>query len=152
MPQPNYLSFSSPEQQAQAAELERRQKMADMLRQDSMTPLESQTVSNPNGGSITVKSNPWAGVAKLAQAYAATKTQENVDAKRLEMANALNATRNIENEKLASMVNGTPDQPMGPPTEQGEMGVQPGTPPASRKELALALMQSTDEGRRKVGD
>ena len=85
MPQPNYLNFASPELQAQQAALERQQALADMLRKDSMTPLESTSVSNPNGGSIAVKTSPWAGLAKLGQAYLAKTGQEDLDKKKSEL-------------------------------------------------------------------
>lgn len=119
MAQPNFINFASPEQQAQQAELERRQQLADYLRKESMTPLESQSVSNPNGGSIAVKTNPWAGLAKLGQAYFAGQSQNDIAEQRLELAKAVREGRMGDMERIATAASGTPAIP-GTPEQAGQ--------------------------------
>ena len=110
MAQPNYISFASPELQAQQAALERQQQMADYLRQQSMTPLESTSVSNPNGGSIAVKTSPWAGLAKLGQAYFANQASGAADEKRLALAQAMKQGQVDEATNYMNLMKGVPGQ------------------------------------------
>ena len=114
MAQPNFINFASPELQAQQAALERQQALADMLRKDSMTPLESTSVSNPNGGSIAVKTNPWAGLAKLGQAYFAKQGQDDADQKRIALAQAMKQSNMGEVNDYMAAMKGTPAVPEQP--------------------------------------
>lgn len=70
---PNTISFGPSQQdlQAQQLELQRRQQFADMLRAQSLAPIEQQVVSGQ-----VVKNSPWLGVTKLAQALLAKNAQE----------------------------------------------------------------------------
>lgn len=78
----NTVSFGPammmPDIQSQQLELQRRQQLADMLRKDSMTPIEQQQVS---GRMVPI--SPWQGLAKLGQAYFANKMQADDDQKQL---------------------------------------------------------------------
>lgn len=70
---PNTISFGPSQQdlQAEQIDLQRRQQFADALRAQSLAPLESQMVSGR-----VVKTSPWLGAIKLAQAALANSSQQ----------------------------------------------------------------------------
>lgn len=70
---PNTISFGPSQQdlQAEQIDLQRRQQFADALRAQSLAPLESQMVSGR-----VVKTSPWLGAIKLAQAAIANSSQK----------------------------------------------------------------------------
>lgn len=80
----NTVSFGPaammPDIQSQQIELQRRQQLADMLRKDSVTPIEQQQVSGR-----VVPISPLQGIAKLGQAYFADKMQKDNDQKQLDI-------------------------------------------------------------------
>lgn len=82
MPNVNMVSFGPGQQdlQAQQLELQRRQALVDALRQQSMEAPQVQQM-----GPVASAMSPWQGVAKLAQAYFATKAQKQNDEKQLEL-------------------------------------------------------------------
>lgn len=71
---------SAADLQAQQMELQRRQQMIDMLKQQAMAQPEQQEVSGR-----VVPFSPWAGLAKLGQAYIAGRGQDAIDSKQLEL-------------------------------------------------------------------
>lgn len=70
--------------QNQQMQVQRRQQMIDMLRQQSAAPLQQQQVSGQ-----VVPISPWEGVAKLGQAYFANQAQEKNDARQSEIYSSL---------------------------------------------------------------
>lgn len=79
MPNVNTVSFGPGQQdlQAQQMELQRRQALIDVLRQQSLQPLQA----TPNPGPMISKISPWEGLAKLGQAYFAGQGQKENDEK-----------------------------------------------------------------------
>ena len=59
----------------QLEKLRQRQRMVDLLQQQAMQPLESQTAP----GGYVVQTSPILGLAKLLQSYMAGKAQRGVD-------------------------------------------------------------------------
>ncbi len=68
-----FVTFNPYDEQLE--KLRRRQRMADMLQQQAMQPLESQTAP----GGYVVPTSPLLGLAKMLQAYSAGKTQRGID-------------------------------------------------------------------------
>lgn len=69
-----------PDVAAQQVALQRQQQMADMLRQQSMTQNEGQMIGNQ------YVAPSWSqGLARMAQALMASKSQDSIDAKNLEL-------------------------------------------------------------------
>ncbi len=85
MPATNFIQMLQPEVLAQQAELDRRQKLADYLREQSLAQLEPGSAPAPGGGAPqqAVKINPLQGLAKMGQAYFAGKMQEKNSADQL---------------------------------------------------------------------
>ena len=68
-----FVTFTPYDEQLER--LRRRQRMADMLQQQAMEPLESQVAP----GGYVVPTSPLLGLAKMLQAYHAGKTQRGID-------------------------------------------------------------------------
>jgi hypothetical protein len=86
MPNVNNISFgglSNADLQAQQLDLQRRQQMADMLRQQATTPIQQQQVSGR-----VVPISPWEGLAKIATAYLANRNQAGLDQRQAELGDA----------------------------------------------------------------
>lgn len=91
MPQPNIAQFGptanpliAPDIAAQQLALQRQQQIADFLKQQALTPLESQTVTGA-GPSRVVPINPLAGLAKMLTGYVAGQDQGNIDQQSLNL-------------------------------------------------------------------
>jgi len=88
MPNINTISFgpgqSNADLQAQQLQLQRQQKLAEVLRQQSLTPQGTQVVSG-----VAVKNSPLLGVAQLAKAFMANKLDKDTDAKQTEIGNTV---------------------------------------------------------------
>lgn len=72
----NFGGLSNADLQAQQIDLQRRQQFADMLRQQALTPIQQQQISGR-----VVPISPFEGLAKLATAWLANKSQEGLDQK-----------------------------------------------------------------------
>ena len=121
-----------PDLAAQYKAEKRRQKMAEMLSGQAMQPLQAPEVKGRFQGAIS----PFEGLAKLAQAYMASKGLEGSDAR---MADIAKQNQNLQSEAVARYKKntvGTPEMPMGPPTEEGSMGVQPAIVPTPEQRAA----------------
>ena len=107
-----------PETAAELMRLKRQQQIADAMYGQSQQPLQGGMA-----GQVYVPPSITQGLAKLMQGYVSGKSSEGVQEgykglasrKQQEMADAIAAY------KRGTM--GTPEQPMGPPTPEGEMGV-----------------------------
>lgn len=72
------VKFQAPNPYSQqAADLNRRQKMAEMLQQQSMEPLQQQSA-----GGMVIPLNPLAGLAKVLQSYTSSRQLSDLDKKR----------------------------------------------------------------------
>lgn len=75
----NLQQFQTYDQQT--AELQRRQRMAQLLQEQAMQPLESQVAP----GGMVVPTSPLLGLSKMLQAYMGGKAQQNIEKQRGEM-------------------------------------------------------------------
>ena len=83
------LSEYDPATESELRKLRRREKMAEMLAAQALEPMQSQSA-----GRFVVPKSPWQGVAKMAQAFAANRSDKQNDAKYSEIANALAQQKN----------------------------------------------------------
>ena len=131
------VKFQAPNPYSQqAADLNRRQKMAEMLQQQSMEPLQQQSA-----GGMVIPLNPLAGLAKVLQSYTSSRQLSDLDKKRagLEAQDIKSAQ-----EMLAQFRNSATEQPIaeGDNTLQ-ELAVRPmpqsaGVKPVVRSQLMKA--------------
>lgn len=135
MPQPmmNPVLMQQPDS-LEAIELQRRQAMADVLKQQAMAPIEQQTVSGGAGfGQRVVPISPMQGVAKLAQALAGRQMQSNVDDQARQYATN-------QSQKLAALLSSVGQE--SDPTKQAVMlGSDPRMAPYAMKMLEMAQQQ-----------
>ena len=87
-------SLIAPDIAAQQVMLGRRQQMADLLRQQSLTPDQGQMI-----GAQYIAPSWTQGLAKMAQALMAGKSQDSIDAQSLDLAKQYQG-------RLADMING----------------------------------------------
>ena len=93
-----FVSFNPYDEQLEA--LRRRQRMADMLREQSMEPFESQVAP----GGYVVPTPPILGLAKMLQAYRAGRSQRAIDKEMSELrSRAAYDTRQQQAEQTAAM-------------------------------------------------
>ena len=131
------VKFQAPNPYSQqAADLNRRQKMAEMLQQQSMEPLQQQSA-----GGMVIPLNPLAGLAKVLQSYTSSRQLSDLDKKRagLEAQDIKSAQ-----EMMAQFRNSATEQPIaeGDNTLQ-ELAVRPmaqsaGVKPVVRSQLMKA--------------
>jgi len=152
MAQPNMFGVTEFDQDPATAvelmRLKRQQQIADAMYGQSQQPLQGGMV-----GQTYVAPSITQGLAKLMQGYVSGKSSEGVqegykglaDRKAQETANAIAAY------KRGTM--GTPEQPMGPPTEAGDMGIKPAfTPtPDARRQAIIEAAVSTNPRLSKMG-
>lgn len=91
---------------AEASEIDRRQKYAEMLRQQSMEPLQSQTA-----GGYVIPTSPLQGMAKLLQAYTANKVNDNAINQRNALFGKMDTERSTDMTALVNALRGTPARP-----------------------------------------
>lgn len=112
--------------QAQQLELQRRQQMANFLRQQALTPIQQQ-----QGGAQAVKTSPLEGLAKIATAYLANKNQKGLDQQEAELGQV---ARQRAAEALRSLAppeagfNATPQVPPSAPADTSQGFTPPQTP------------------------
>lgn len=118
----NTISFgpmaAMPDLQSQQLQLQRAQQMADMLRRESVTPIEAQTVTGA-GPARVVPISPLQGLAKLGQAYFANKMQDANDQKQIDLGAEMKKRYVDELKKLAPA--GTFDD-VAPQASAGQLG------------------------------
>ena len=125
------FNIANPYQQQQE-ELSRRQKMAEILQQQSFQPIERTSYAG-----IEAPISPYAGLAKMLQAYAGAKGQQKVAEERAALADEARNRSSMEGREFIGALKGTPEIPM--PAE--ELGGGPGRP-AQGPDMARALEMS----------
>ena len=125
------FNIANPYQQQQE-ELARRQKMAEILQQQSFQPMERTSYAG-----IEAPISPYAGLAKMLQAYIGAKGQRDVAAERAALADEARNRSSMEGREFIGALKGTPEIPM--PAE--EQGGGPGRP-AQGPDMARALEMS----------
>jgi hypothetical protein len=106
--------LSSPDQDPQALDVARRQKMADMMRQRSVSPVD------PIQAGRLVLPNYGGAMSNVAQAYMAKKAQPGIDAQMTEVNNKQAGTRQGYMQALQQALR-------RPPPQQPPMTMDPST-------------------------
>lgn len=139
---------ADPETAAELIRLKRQQSIADEMMKQGQQNIQGQMV-----GGVYVKPSITQGIAQLFNAYSGRKASEGVEEgyKGLADRKAQETAAAIDNYKRGTM--GVPEQPMGPPTEQGQMGVQPAiTPsPEQRRQAIIEAAISSNPRLSKMG-
>lgn len=115
-----------PDLDAQQAQINRQQQMADILRQQSLTPMGPTDVI----GGWAVKRSPMEGLAKMAQALAAGSAQPDIDKKNLALAKLLQERKGDAFNVMAGGApsSAAPAQPAPPMSASPDQSV-PSAPP-----------------------
>lgn len=128
---------ADPETAAELRRLAQQQKIADAMMKQGQIPLQGQMV-----GQTYVGASPLQGIANMLHQYNARKTSEGVEEGYKGLAESKRITQDNERNKIIEVLSGRAEQPMGPPTETGEMGVSPATSAGSRDDVLKALVAS----------
>lgn len=140
------FNFTAPnDYDIQARTIERRRKMAEMLQQQAMTPLEP----NRMAGGYVVPISPMEGIAKMAQAWAAGQSNRQADTDLRRLGEEMTADRADALRRAMEAGQGTPIIPQ--PSE--ELGGGPGRPamPGNTKAMYEILAGAKDPGLQQVG-
>lgn len=136
------VNFQAPtDYSAEQEKIARSRKYAELMQQQSMQPLESQTA-----GGWVVPTSPLQGMAKLLQAYGGRKGQENADEKQKALAEALKTERARTNLEAETALKGTPALPAN---EMDFNGTQAQAPSLER--ALSAYMNSNDPAMQQMG-
>lgn len=100
------VSFTSP-YAAEENEILRRQKMAELLQQQSMAP----TNNNEMAGGWVIRKGPWEGLAKAAQGLFGGLSQQQADEKRKELLKQMQGDYSADRSAMMTALQGKPADP-----------------------------------------
>jgi hypothetical protein len=137
-----------PETAAELRRLSNQEKMAAAMMQRGQVPLTGGMVGNTYVGA-----SPLQGLANMFHQYNASKATQGAEQgyKALSDRKAQEYASAISDYKRNTV--GTPEQPMGPPTPEGEMGVKPAFEPTpdQRRQAIIEAAVSTNPRLSKMG-
>lgn len=128
---------ADPTTAAELIRLKKQQAIADAMMGKAQTPIQGQMV-----GGVYVAPSITQGLAQMFNAYQGRKTSQGVEEGYKTLAGNKSQMMSDEVSRIAKLKVGTPEQPMGPPTEEGDMGVQPAVAPANSQRITAALLES----------
>jgi hypothetical protein len=135
-----------PETAAELMRLRKQQQIADAMYGSSQAPIQGQMVGN-----TFVAPSITQGLAKLFQGYVAGQGNKAVEEGYKGLADKKSQLFADEVSRFSKLRSGTPEMPMGPPTEEGDMGVQPARAPATQQQITDALLSSRIPAFQKAG-
>jgi hypothetical protein len=139
---------ADPETAAELRRLSNQEKMAAAMMQRGQVPLTGGMVGNTYVGA-----SPLQGLANMFHQYNASKATQGAEQgyKALSDRKAQEYASAISDYKRNTV--GTPEQPMGPPTPEGEMGVKPAFAPSAdqRRQAIIEAAVSTNPRLSKMG-
>lgn len=139
---------ADPETAAELRRLANQEKMAAVMMQRGQQPLTGGMV-----GQTYVGASPLQGIANMLHQYNASKATQDAEQgyKALADRKAQEYASAISDYKRNTV--GTPEQPMGPPTPEGEMGVKPAFAPSAdvRRQAIIEAFTSTNPRLSKMG-
>jgi hypothetical protein len=139
---------ADPETAAELRRLSNQEKMAAAMMQRGQVPLTGGMVGNTYVGA-----SPLQGLANMFHQYNASKATQGAEQgyKALSDRKAQEYASAISDYKRNTV--GTPEQPMGPPTPEGEMGVKPAFAPSpdQRRQAIIEAAVSTNPRLSKMG-
>jgi hypothetical protein len=134
MPIQNVSMFSP--YQADQDKIDRQRRMAELLQQQSMQPIETAS-----SGGIQAPISPFQGLAKMLQAYSANKGLEQADARQAELGQQYQQKLADGLKQFGSAMQGRPEIPM-PSAELGGGPARPAVP--GDRQAAMAQLLSSD--------
>ena len=154
MQQMQYMT-APPDIQQGAAELFQQQRLAELLRKQATDPIKADEYTKTGGGQWAapaqiVSVGLGQGLAKMGQAALGGYMDNKANEDHLALAQKLKDARNQEFEAYQQAGQASPEQPMGPPTEDGQYGLQPAKE-ANPMAQALRGIQSFDPTLQKLG-
>lgn len=99
---PSAMSVIAPDLAMQQIQLARQQQLADLLRQQSLTPMGSTEMV----GGWAIPKSPLEGLSKVAQALGSRYSQDNIDAKNLDLGKSMQ-------QRMADILGGSSSNPSG---------------------------------------
>lgn len=131
----DYADF--PEYSAEAAAIEKRRKIAEMLMAQGMTPLE---VNQMAGGNV-VPIHPLQGLGQLAKAWVAKSQMDEADAQKKDLGTRYEGMKQAEIDKALAAMSPTPEIPAPP----AELGGGPGRAPMQKspEEMRQAIIETS---------
>ena len=144
-----------PEIEQGAMDLFQRQQLAQMLMQRGLEPAGDTQYTHSGGGQWAappqaIKQGWGQGLAKLGQVAAGAYMNKQAGEEQKALAQQLRTQNQAETSAIMDANSGTPAQPMGPPTEDGQMGMREAIAP--NRDMATALMMgSTNPDWKAVG-
>ncbi len=122
----NTVNFAAPtDYTVEAADIERRRKLAEMLQAQAMEPLQSP--ATPAGG-FAIRTSPYAGIAKMLQGYAGAMGQKRAseEAKALGERRQTGLTQALMQYQQGKQ--GIPAQSIAPDPQEAQQSADQGTP------------------------
>lgn len=104
-----------PELSAEQAGILRRRKIADLIRERSMKPLESQTA-----GGYVVPTNPLLALGKLGEAYLGRDIERGADTQQAELGEKASGMQSAERQKIIDALTPKPETQFTPDMMPGE--------------------------------
>lgn len=140
---PQAMQMLAPDIAAQQMQVARQQRIADLLREQSMAPAGNTDVI----GGWAVRKSPLEGIAKMASALMARNGQQRVDEKQLALAKAMQGRMGDVFDSMSggSSPAGMPSQGGGAPAPAAPMG-EPGAMPQDQPAPAAAPQQAPQMG------
>ena len=111
---------ADPETAAELRRLGNQEKIAAAMMKQGQVPLNGQMV-----GQTYVGASPLQGLANPFHQYNSQQATRGAEEGYKNLAESKRITQDNELAKITEAMLGRPEQPMGPPTEAGEMGVSP---------------------------
>jgi hypothetical protein len=139
--------FSTPtDYSAQQADIERQRRVAEMLQQQSMEPLQT----NQTAGGFVIPVSPYAGLAKALQGYAGMAGQRKATEREAALAQSLAGNRQADLQQFMRLRDGTPESWVGDASVPGD-SVQTPAQPGDRRAAMSFLASSKDPSLAQVG-
>lgn len=134
-------NFAPTDYSAEQSSIERQRRLAEALQAQSQTPLDT----NQTAGGWVIPVSPYAGLAKMLQAYGSRKGTETADERERSLAEKYRTDLSAALVNANQAATGTPASP-GSPAPADALGGGPAAPaqpavPGSREKMIQALMQ-----------
>jgi len=126
-----------PETAAELMRIRRQQQIADAMMQSGRAAPQGRMA-----GRIYVPSSPLESLGALAEQYVAKGQMGEVEQGYKKLATDRRAMEDSERARVMEALVGRPEQPMGPPTPTGEMGVREAAPAGTKEQVMQALASS----------
>jgi hypothetical protein len=137
---------ADPETAAELRRLSNQEKMAAAMAAKGQQPLTGGMVGNTYVGA-----SPLQGIANMLHQYNASKATQGAEEGYRALGESNRIRRDNEIGKIVEVMQGRQEQPMGPPTPTGDMGVREAVPAGTKEQVLQAMMTSRMPAYRDAG-